>query len=256
MPGGAQSVLDERTLEASNANLLAVLSPGKSVLDVGCGSGAITQGIARAVGPQGHVWGVDRSEELIGEAQRQHGHLTNLTFECGDILDYPATPRFDIVTTARTLQWIAGPEVVVRHLAALLKPGGILCVLDYNHTRIAWDPQPPASMQYFYDAFLRWRSDAGMDNAIGDHIGNILEAEGLTVVLSEDRSEYTSREMASFSTHIRLWTTVAQTRGKQLVTDGYIGEAQRLDAIEAYTAWCATFAASMRLYLRATHATK
>src|ERR1700716_2098932 len=88
MPPGASAVLDERSLESSNANLLTVLKEGQRVLDVGCGSGAITQGIAKKVGDKGWVLGIDRSPELIDLAKTKFGHIPNLAFDQTDILDY------------------------------------------------------------------------------------------------------------------------------------------------------------------------
>jgi hypothetical protein len=49
---------------------------------------------------------------------------------------------------------------------SLLKPGGTVSILDYNHEALEWQPQPPVSMQRFYATFLRWRGDAGMNNHI------------------------------------------------------------------------------------------
>ncbi len=146
MPTGTAAVLDERSLESSNANLLPVLKEGQRVLDVGCGSGAITEGIAKKVGEKGWVLGVDRSPELIDLAKNKFGHIPNLAFDQTDILDYHTDLRFDIITTARTLQWIANPLPVIGKMITLLKPGGLLCVLDYNHNLIEWKPQPPQSM--------------------------------------------------------------------------------------------------------------
>jgi ubiquinone/menaquinone biosynthesis C-methylase UbiE len=254
MPAGAAAVLDERTLRNSNANLLQVLRPGQKVLDVGCGSGAITRDIVDLVGPTGHVRGVDRSTHLITLAQQRYASIPNLHFDDKDILDDTSEERYDVITIARTLQWIADPAPVIRKMLSLLNKDSVLCVLDYNHTRIEWQPQPPTAMQDFYNAFLRWRADAGMDNAIGDTIGDYLEAQGLTILATLDASEYSDRTMPGFASHCSLWTKVAETRGKQLVTDGYITETERIGAIETYDAWCATEAKSMKLYLRATHA--
>ena len=256
MPSGASAVLDERSLESSNANLLTVLKEGQRVLDVGCGSGAITQGIAKKVGPDGWVLGVDRSPELIGLAKSKFSAIKNLAFETTDILNYDTDLRFDIITTARTLQWIANPTAVITKMITLLKPGGQLCVLDYNHELIEWQPQPPQAMLFFYDQFLRWRQDAGMDNQIGDRIDTLFTSQGMTIDTIRDQSEYSKKDSPDFQTQIAIWTKVAQTRGNQLVADGYLTEEQRQDAIGEYTEWCHTRALSMKLTLKATHATR
>lgn len=248
MPQGTAAVLDTRTVENANANLLSVLQPGLSVLDVGCGSGTITKGIAKYAGK---VTGIDRSEALILLAKE---HAGNVTFLVGDIMDYSPDEKFDIITTARTLQWIAHPGDVVKKMVTLLNPRGLLCVLDYNHEAIQWDPAPPQSMLDFYAAFLKWRSDAGMDNAIADHVIDLVQVQALKINVSQ-QDEYLERGMDGFDTHISLWQKVAETRGNQLVADGYITEAARLKTIEEYEGWTKQEAKSMRLYLKATHAT-
>ena len=253
MPTGTNAVLDKRSLAASNANLLAVLAPGQRVLDVGCGSGAITHGIAGMVGPSGTVIGIDRSEALIQQARDSYTNVKNLHFISGDILDYNSDQPFDIITTARTLQWVANPQELIQKMKTLLKQNGLLCVLDYDHTAISWEPQPPASMQLFYAQFLKWRSDAGMDNQIAGHAGDGMQACGLTVCYNADHSEFYQQTEAGFLQHVSIWTVVAETRGKQMVTDGYVSEAQRAAAATDYKHWCETEAQSMRLVLRAIH---
>ena len=253
MPKGTAAVLETRTLESSNANLLHVLKPGQFVLDVGCGSGAITRGIPKYVGPTGKVVGMDRSEDLIRLA-KENNTSNNCFFEAADIMDYHPGFQFDIITTARTLQWIAAPETVIKQMLPLLKPGGMICVLDYNHEAISWHPAPPQSMQDFYAAFLKWRADAGMDNAIGDHVADLLKAAGGTDITVEEQHEDMNREQEGFETHASIWKKVAETRGNQLVSDGYISESGRLQAIAEYEQWMKTTAQNMRLYLKATHA--
>jgi ubiquinone/menaquinone biosynthesis C-methylase UbiE len=254
MPAGTAAVLDQRSLSASNANLLTVLRPGQQVLDVGCGSGAITAGIAAQVGTDGLVIGIDRGADLIAQAQQKFATTGHLRFEAVDILEYDTELRFDVITTARTLQWIAEPQKVIQKMIGLLKPGGALCVLDYNHERIEWQPEPPAEMRFFYDQFLRWRSDSGMYNDIIDSLPAMLESLDLHITLNQDESEYREKTGEGWQTHAGIWTKVAETRGKQLVPDGYVTEEQRLAAIDAYVSWCETEGQSMRLYLRAVHA--
>ena len=76
-------ILGRRTLERDHRCLRARLRPGLAVLDVGCGTGAITSGIGKAVGPQGYVVGVDRDSGLLEIARRDHSNLENLRFELG-----------------------------------------------------------------------------------------------------------------------------------------------------------------------------
>ena len=56
------------------------------ILDVGCGTGAITADIARALGPDGMALGIDRDEANVAGAVRQYAGLENLHFQTADIL--------------------------------------------------------------------------------------------------------------------------------------------------------------------------
>ncbi len=93
-------ILGRRTLQRDHRCLATLLRPDIAVLDIGCGTGAITSGIARAVGTQGHVVGVDRDAGLSELARREHGTLTNLHFENGDATNLNFRSQFDIVTAA------------------------------------------------------------------------------------------------------------------------------------------------------------
>lgn len=250
MPNTNNAILDRRTVEHGNANLLKWLRPDLSVLDVGCGTGAITRGIAERVGPTGQVMGIDSSEHLIAQAQQTH-QQTNLRFAVADINTFDSADRFDLVTAARVLQWVPNPEEILQHMTRLLKPGGVLAILDYNHEKISWSPAPPASMRAFYDAFLTWRREAGFDNAIADHLQPMMERLGLTTVQVESQAEISQRADADFQTRARIWSEVADIRGPQLVGDGYLTEADRLQAITDYDDWVAHTGQSMQLYLLA-----
>src|SRR5215472_14154332 len=74
-------ILDRRTLHEDHRCLAGVLARGMLVLDVWCGTGAITKGIAGVVGPTGRVLGIDRDQGLIARARTHCRLLTNLGFE-------------------------------------------------------------------------------------------------------------------------------------------------------------------------------
>lgn len=256
MPQGASKVLDRRNIENSYSSLLGLLKEGLSVLDVGCGSGAITADIAQRVGEKGKVVGIDLSQNLIELAQKNFAHLPNLSFEVANINDFFLEEKFDLVIAARTLQWVNNPAEIVAKMKSLLKKGGKISINDYNHTKVEWSPAPPKSMLDFYDAFLLWRKDAGFDNEIADNLSNIYKNAGLSEVKIIDQYETSLRGEEDFIATTRIWSIVAETRGKQLVEDEYISEELRLKAIEEYDAWIINEAQSMRLYLLAVEGSK
>src|SRR5437868_1658805 len=85
MPANSTAYLNPRNLREDNRYLAELLVPGMSVLDIGCGTGTITRGIAEAVAPSEHVVGFDINEALLAEARRMHSDIPNLSFVAGDL---------------------------------------------------------------------------------------------------------------------------------------------------------------------------
>src|SRR5437016_6758688 len=153
-------ILNRRTLQRDHPYLARVLRTGMDILDVGCGTGAITADIAKAVGPDGMALGIDRDDANLAIAVQQCGGMGNLRFEGADILTLGDrfNNRFDIVTAARTIQWISEPQRAIVHMKKAAKPAGRVIVLDYNLDETRWEPDPPVDFQQFYRAFLDWRN--------------------------------------------------------------------------------------------------
>ncbi|MFL5804603.1 MAG: class I SAM-dependent methyltransferase [Roseiflexaceae bacterium] len=251
MPERVSSFLNTRTLATAQRRLAELLRPGMRVLDIGCGSGAITRGIAEAVAPGGRVVGLDINAGLIGEARKAHADVPGLSFEIAEVERFAHPATFDIVTAARVLQWLADPLGALRKMAALVKPGGRVLVLDYNHELIAWQPAPPPRFQAFYAAFLCWRADSGMDNAIADHLAELFAQAGLTEITVTPQHETATHGDPDFATRINLWPDVAGSRGHQVVADGAISEADRAAAEAEGRAWARDEAQTQTLYLLA-----
>jgi ubiquinone/menaquinone biosynthesis C-methylase UbiE len=251
MPTGSERFLNTRSLSGDHRSLDALLEPGMSVLDVGCGAGAITRGIAEAVGPEGRVVGIDISEELLALALHSHAEPANLSFEIADVTRHHYRDEFDVVTAARVLQWLADPGAALAAMVAAAKPGGQIIVLDYDHTRAAWTPAPPEPFMRFYDAFLGWRADAGMDNQIAVHLEAMMLDRSLEEIRTSEEIELSRRGDADFETRLALWPGVIATRGHQLVADGWLDETERAAAGESFSAWISADARSQSLYLRA-----
>lgn len=230
-------ILRRRTLQRDHRGLAELLRPGMSVLDIGCGAGSITAGIARAVGPQGRVVGIDRDETLLEMACAEHGMISNLHFESGDANTMRYFAEFDIVTASRTLQWIAEPAGAVSKMGQAVKPSGLVVVLDYNHFANAWQPDPPQEFMGFYRAFLDWREANGWDNAIADHLPALLESSGLAEVRSQAQDEIVERGDADFTERTALWSEVIENVGSQLVVGRFCTDAELSRAHEFYRSW-------------------
>ncbi len=256
MPEGTQQILDQRTLAASYRTLTALIKPGMTVLDVGCGSGAITRGMAELAGETGKVVGIDPSEHLVAQAREKYREIPGLEFVIADVYTYAPAGPFDVVASARTLQWLAQPYAALQRMAGFLKAGGVLSVLDYNHEKINWQPAPPPSMLFFYDAFLRWRADAGMQNDIADQLAEYFKKAGLQEITVSRQSEAINRTEPDYASKMGIWAKVAETRGLQMVADGYITESQRMAALRDYSAWMETEGDRMEMYLLAVEGRK
>lgn len=227
-------VLNRRTLARDHRILAALLRPGMRVLDVGCGTGAITVGIAHAVGTGGRVLGIDADAGMIDRARHACSDLRQLTFQHMDVSDLPFRAEFDIVTAARTLQWIPDRSGALARLRQACRPGGHLVILDYDHTAATWDPVPPAAFQRFYQAFLDWRSGKGLDNRIARNLPDLVETAGLQDVVVHDSSEATHRGDPEFEPAARIWLDVIESMGAHLVAAGLLQAADLSTARDAY----------------------
>src|SRR5688500_6432296 len=103
------------------------LADGQRLLDVGCGPGTLTVDLARRVGPNGSVLGIDRSPAVVQEAA---AHATaqgagNVTFRTGDFrnLDLPEG-SFDVVHAHQVLQHLRDPAGALAAMGRLARPGG------------------------------------------------------------------------------------------------------------------------------------
>jgi SAM-dependent methyltransferase len=230
--------LNRRTLQRDHSYLAHVLRTGMDVLDVGCGTGAITADIAEAVGPDGTALGIDRDDAILAGAVQQYGGAGNLRFESADIL----TPgdrfddRFDIVTAARTVLWIGEPQRAIDHMKKAAKLGGRVIVLDYDLDDTRWEPEPPPAFQQFYRAFLDWRNVNHWDNRTASHLTGFFHSAGLVDIANYPSDEVVRRSDPGFFDAYAsgIWLYVIRTLGPNLVQAGFLEESVRLGAEEGY----------------------
>src|SRR5437762_7380150 len=131
-----------RTAENSAAYLLPHLTPGMSLLDVGCGPGTITVDLATRVAP-GRVTAVEISSEVLELARAEAGSRGqgNIDFGVADIhaLDF-ADGTFDVVHAHQVLQHVGDPDRALRELRRVCRPGGIVAARDSVYAALPWFP--------------------------------------------------------------------------------------------------------------------
>jgi ubiquinone/menaquinone biosynthesis C-methylase UbiE len=250
---GTAKLFDERSLAADYATLLPLLQQGWQVLDVGCGTGAISKGIALKVGPTGYVTGIDNTAYFIKSGKETYADVENLDLIHTDLFAYKPEIKYDLIVAARVLQWLNNPLEAIIKLKSMLKPGGILSILDYNHEALEWQPQPPVSMSRFYATFLRWRSDAGMSNQMADELEQLFADAGLSDIEILKANEVYKKGEPNFLKKIGIWSSVAQST--QMVEEGYINDNDRMQAIEDYNIWIESDAQLMVMKLKEVRGT-
>lgn len=233
----AMGIMAPLTLSSSHPTLLGILEPGMSVLDVGCGPGTLTMEIARRVDPAAVV-GMDANPEMISaaEAASPPGTIPNLIFYTGDIRDSDWQGEFDVVNAARTLQWIPDPAVALGRMARAAVSGGLVVVLDVDHTRADWS-NPPGAWTRFHRAFLAWRGACLLDNAVACHLPVLCDQAGLVDPVSTSAITTVRAGDNDFFRVAGRWRMLIESRGRQMVTAGHLAETERRDALAAYTEW-------------------
>ena len=113
---------------------LLELKPGMTVADVGAGFGAWTMRFSKLVGPSGRVYATDIGSAQLAslrESMKREG-LTNVTVLEGavDSTNLPAQ-CCDAILIRDAYHHLTQPAAIVKSLAAALKPGGRLAVIDF-----------------------------------------------------------------------------------------------------------------------------
>ncbi len=173
-----EAQLEERSARLNAAFLLPQLRPGMRVLDVGCGPGTITLGLAEAVAP-GEVIGVDLQEGLVERARglaAQRG-VSNVRFERADAYELPFPDgSFDAALAHRVVMHLADPVRGLREVRRVLRRAGVLGLCDVDvATTVRWPTTP--EFEQFLELRMRAFHLQGTDGRIGrKHRQLVLEA--------------------------------------------------------------------------------
>lgn len=117
--------------------LRAGIKPGMHVADLGCGSGKTTSILYKLVQPEGKAVGVDFSSQRF-EFALKHYSRNGAEFKCMDIRDpLDELGMFDLIWIRFVLEYYLSKSFdIVKNISKILKPGGILCLIDLDHNSL------------------------------------------------------------------------------------------------------------------------
>lgn len=170
---------------------LGGVQPGRRVLDVGCGPGALTSELVRRVGGEA-VTAVDPSEPFVAAARERHptarvllAPAERLPFEDG---------AFDVALAQLVVHFMADPVAGLREMARVTRPGGVVAACVWDH---AGDRTPLAT---FWSAARELDPDAHDESDLAGaregHLGELFAEAGLSSV--EESTVEAVLELPSF----------------------------------------------------------
>lgn len=159
------------------------LKPGMNILDLACGPGFTACELAREAG-DGHVTGVDINEELIQVAHqaKESEKTENVSFSTGNVYELTLPENhFDFVYARFVFQHLEKPQLALKNILRVLKPGGILCVLDIDDNWTGFSPESDAFVKFIRKAGAGQQRKGG-NRMIGSQLFGLLNEAGFNDV--------------------------------------------------------------------------
>lgn len=132
-----QNELDTLTAAVKDRLLQrAALKSGERVLDIGCGSGAVSMGAALLVGNKGDVLGADISQPLLDCAKSRIPEVLdgNIDYILADAQTHDfKMEHFDVVVSRFGVMFFAEPVAAFENIAKALRPGGRMSFVCWSH---------------------------------------------------------------------------------------------------------------------------
>ena len=114
----------------------AKIRNGERVLDVGCGSGSTTFAFAKAVGPSGHVMGIDISAPMLAVAREVTPPGSPVEFALADATIHPFAPEsFDLLASRFGVMFFADPALSFANLRKAMRRTGRLAFACWREAR-------------------------------------------------------------------------------------------------------------------------
>ncbi len=249
-----EAQLASRTASREAAFFLPYLRPDMRVLDVGCGPGSITLGLAEAVAP-GMVVGIDIQPSQIERARALAAErgVMNVRFEVANIYQLPFSDgSFDAAFAHVVLMHLREPARALAEVRRVLRSCGVVGVRDPDLGANLFAPATPL-LEQWRALGNRVREHNGADSFLGRHHRRLLLEAGFArteagaLAVSAGSLEETRSTSIWFKDQLRGLARTAMAEGwvDQATVDAIVAEidawGERPDAFSA-SIWCAAVA--------------
>ena len=193
---------------------------GDSLLDLGCGPGSCSVELAKIVGPEGRVIGIDRSKSFIRylDAFQKERNLPIDAIHA-EFDDMELQPNSLNGMYARwALAWVPNPKDVIEKVMTALKPGSKLVFHEYyNWSTHSVFPEHP-TIKHCIDSALKSFQDSDSEIDVGAYIPQYLDQLGASI-----QSTRLMTKLAEPGTDVWKWpTTFYKSYFPRLVEMGYL----------------------------------
>lgn len=233
-------------MEHDVARFLDAIGPIRngSAVDFGCGPIGILPELARHVGPNGTVAGVDVEPSMIERARiecRRRG-LTNLALVGGeDVMGALPAGAFDLAHARMVLINVADPAAVLAELVRLVRPGGVVAVQEFDWSTTECDPTNSA-WQRLKELLAGLWSSRTFDPYLGRRLPTLLSEAGLVDVRAMSRAAVDAND----EPYQRLAVDMAERFETELVSLGLTSRTELRRAIEEASAHLARAGTTVR----------
>jgi SAM-dependent methyltransferase len=240
-----QDILNEVELAAIE------LAGVRRLLDVGSGLGQMSRALARRLGRQGLVVGVERDARQRAVALEQAaaaGERELVEFRAGDATALPLAPSergaFDLAHARFLLEHVPDPLAVVREMVSAVRPGGRVVLIDDDHELLRLWPECPELSRVWHQYWQRYR-DRGLDPLVGRRLPELLRQAGARPTRATSVFFGACRGMAVFDLVVDNLIGVLESAALDLERSGRLAQAELAGAIRALAAWRAGDAATL-----------
>ena len=214
------------------------IKPGMSILDAGCGTGAITRKFAQIVKPA-KVTAIDfdpvfienakaiAADEGINSINFEIGNLDNLKYQDG---------AFDLTYCRLVLMHVEDPVRTISELKRVTRKGGLVAISDNDDGTTIIYPLMPRLME-LWRKYGEWAKTARMDRYIGRQLFSFLSQAGLKSIkifpFPINRTQETPEQLRMFAS---IPVQIINAKKTELIKQGIFTEEEYNIAMEEFEA--------------------